>query len=158
MKRWGGQGVEGFSEELPALLVVLVAISLFVASAAQAYATYGSRQAALRERERVESFATMICADEELAWSGRLGMFHIASLSDSNASASFESRYNSTIIGFSYIVTISDQYSTDSWAFASGPGYASGEKVRIARACNLFEPGGFVRPAILEVEAWGMYR
>jgi hypothetical protein len=57
-------------------------------------------------------------------------------------------------MGFEYSVTFSDLSGTDSWNFASGAGQAAGAKVRIARACNLAGGDGFVRPALLTVEAW----
>jgi len=158
MRRWDRRGVGGFTEELPALLVVLVAISLFIASAAQAYASYGSRQAAVRDRERVESFAGQLCSDGEMEWQGRLAVFDAASLSDANASAAFQSRYNASRMGFEYAVTISDLSGNGSWVFSSGSGYVAGAKVRISRACNLAEPDGFVRPALLTIEAWGVGR
>ncbi|MFH0816626.1 MAG: hypothetical protein V1934_07415 [Methanobacteriota archaeon] len=158
MRRWDGKGVGGFAEELPALLVVLVAISLFVASAAQAYASYGSRQSAIRDRERVESFAVQLCAESELTWNGKLAMFEIASLSDSNASDTFHSRYNSSKMGFGYKATFSDLSGADAWIFSSDLEYTGGEKVRIAKACNLVDKGGFVKPALLTVEAWGLGR
>ena len=154
MKLWDRKGIGGFTEELPALLVVLVAIALFVASAAQAYASYGSRQATVRDRERVESFAGQLCVAAELTWHGRLAMFDVASLSDANTSTTFQSLYNSSRMGFEYNVTFSDLSGTDSWNFASGAGYMAGTKVRIARACNLVDPDGFVRPALITVETW----
>ena len=156
MKRWDRKGVGGFAEELPALLVVLVAVSLFVASAAQAYASYGSRQAAIRDRERVAAFAGQLCADGELTWNGRLAMFDIASLSDANASSMVLARYDASRMGFEYKVAISDLSGSGCWNFTSGAGHASAAKVRIARACNLVDHSGVVRPALLTVEAWGM--
>jgi hypothetical protein len=158
MKLWDRSGVGGFTEELPALLVVLVAISLFIASAAQAYASYGSRQAAVRDRERVESFAGQLCSDAELTWHGRLAMFDASSLSNANASKAFHSRYNSSRMSFDYSVTIADLSGSDSWNFSSGSVYIAGAKLRISSACNIADSGGFVRPALLTIEAWGMIR
>ncbi len=154
MKIWNRRGAGGFTEELPALLVVLVALSLFIASAAQARASYMSRRSAIADRERVESFASMVCADETLTWQGRLGMFDAACLADANASSGFQDRHPS--VGFEYRVTVADDSGTARWSCNSSEPPLSGDKIRVSRPCNVVEPDGFVRTGIVYVEGWGM--
>src|SRR5512137_2282869 len=87
MSRWDRRAVGGFSEELPAMLVILIALSIFIAGAAHAFSSWGERKDAVRDRERVATFAGQICAEQNLTWHGRLAMFDMASLSGANTTA-----------------------------------------------------------------------
>jgi hypothetical protein len=156
MRKWERQGVGGFTEELPALLVVLVALSLFIASAAQAQASWSSRQSALRSRERVEAFAGLVLADETMLWHGRLGMFDSARLEDANASLDFLAAHRASVVGFDYRVTVTDASGIPVWSCNTSAPPVSGDKVRASRPCNVVTSEGIAIPAMLHVEGWGL--
>jgi hypothetical protein len=154
MGLWDRRAVGGFSEELPAMLVVLVAVSLFIASAAQAYASWDERQRDAKERERVETFAARLCAEPNLTWHGRLAMFDSARLADANCSAFLRSAYSADALGFEYSVSVSGIDGAEIWRHASAIEPEGASVVRASRACNVVEADGLVRPCLLEVEAW----
>jgi hypothetical protein len=155
MSGWDRRGTGGFLEELPALLVVLIAVSLFIASAAQAYVSHVSRVSDMRDRERVETFAGQLCSDEGLTWWGRLAMFSAASLSNDNITATLLEKYPVQQLGFDYNVSFRDASGQVAWSCASGVEAAGQTTISVQRACNIVGLNGTVFPALMTVRAWG---
>ncbi|MBI5000250.1 MAG: hypothetical protein HZB92_01805 [Euryarchaeota archaeon] len=158
MRFGGNDGVGGFMEELPALLVVLVAISVFVAGVASAYAGYVERSESLARRDRCQAFVQQALSEPSLLHDSRQGLFDwgkVSVLSNSD----FTARFPTERAGFNYSIELrAIGNSTDSLLHArfgfDAPSGAA-QKVAIDAPCNILTPEGRVEPAIMGLVAWG---
>ncbi len=78
-------GIAGFFEDLPALLVVLVGVVVFLLSIAGAYAAYGEYLAQLRFHENAVEFSESVRTYGPLTVNGEEGKFSAGALNDSTA-------------------------------------------------------------------------
>lgn len=158
MKRWGKDGIGDVSEELPALLVVLVALAVFFSGVAQAYSSYVERERTLEMYDRAESLLSSLRSDPALVAEGRVGIFAYATLTDVNSTRRILDTYDSERIGFEFSVRISDTSPEDALSnvtiqdetFPQGA-----ESVVVSSPCNIIDADGFVRPATISLQAWG---
>jgi hypothetical protein len=97
--------IAGAFEELPTLLVVLVAISLFSVSVAHAAASWGESDDYISLQEDCQIFAGMVRASDTLCAEGRTGVYDIGKLQNISQD-DFLEEFNSTLLGFGYRVTI----------------------------------------------------
>jgi hypothetical protein len=97
--------IAGAFEELPTLLVVLVAISLFSVSVAHAAASWGESDDYIKLQEDCQTFAGMVRASDTLCAEGKTGIFDIGKLQNISQE-DFLEEFNSTLFGFGYRVTI----------------------------------------------------
>ena len=100
-----GDAVTGVFEELPALLVVLVGISLFTVSATHSFSEWGGDQEYASLQETCQIFAGMVKTSALLCLEGRSGCFDMAML-ENCSEREFLSTFNSSILEFEYQVTI----------------------------------------------------
>lgn len=98
-------GVAGAFEELPALLVVLVAVSLFTVSVAHAVSSGDDARDRARLQDDCLAFASMVRCSEVLGGSGCSGEFDMARLANASA-VDFAEEFNSTMLGFGYRVVV----------------------------------------------------
>jgi hypothetical protein len=97
--------IAGAFEELPVLLVVLVAISLFSVSVAHAAASWGKSDDYINLQDDCQTFAGMVRASDTLCAEGKTGIFDIGKLQNLSY-GDFLEEFNSTLLGFGYRVTI----------------------------------------------------
>lgn len=105
--RLDGEGISGAFEELPALLVVLVAISLFTVSMAHSYSAYGSNSDRLKLQEDCQDFARMVRNADMLCPDSRSGEFDMIALQNLSTETFLE-EFNPELLGFQYRVTVQD--------------------------------------------------
>ncbi|MFO7618856.1 MAG: hypothetical protein R6W91_04290 [Thermoplasmata archaeon] len=103
-RKWGDDAVAGSFEELPALLVVLVAVSLFSVSVAHSAATWASNDDYCSLLQDCQAFAGMVRESDTLA-AGHSGTYDYCKLANLSA-ADFLEEFNSTMLGFEYQVTV----------------------------------------------------
>jgi hypothetical protein len=161
MRIGGCDGVGGFMEELPALLVVLVAISVFVAGVASAYAGYVERSESLARRDRCQAFVQQALSEPSLLHDSRQGLFDwgkISALSNGN----FTGRFPVERAGFNYSVELKVVGNASASAFNIRFGFdapaGATQKVAIDAPCNILTPEGRAEPAVLSLVAWGFAR
>lgn len=97
--------IAGAFEELPTLLVVLVAISLFSVSVAHAASSWGESDDYTDLQEDCLTFAGMVRASNTLCVQCKTGIFDIGKLQNIS-NEDFMEEFNSTLLGFGYRVTI----------------------------------------------------
>jgi hypothetical protein len=85
MGGWNREGIAGFFEDLPALLVVLVAVAIFILSIAGAYAAYGDYLQQLRFHEQAVEFSESIRTYEFLTYNQEEGKFQADALNETTA-------------------------------------------------------------------------
>ena len=108
MRGWvGGGGISGAFEELPALLVVLVAISLFTVSMAHSYSAYGSNAEYARLQEDCRDFTRMVRGAEIICHDSGPGEFDVVALQNLSTETFLE-EFNPELLGFQYRVTVQD--------------------------------------------------
>lgn len=100
-----GDAVAGVFEELPALLVVLVGISLFMVSAAHSFSEWGGDQDYASLQEDCQTFTAMVKSSDLLCSEGKSGCFDMAML-ENCSEQEFLSTFNSSVLEFEYQVTI----------------------------------------------------
>jgi hypothetical protein len=158
MKSWGKDGVGDVSEELPALLVVLVALAIFISGVAQAYSSYLEREKTLDRNEKIRSFLSTLSSDPALTEEGRIGIFDYAALVDVNSTKHVLDAYSAGKIGFHFSIRISDasrSFRLPNVTFQDEPALEGSETVALSSPCNIIDADGFVRPALIAVNAWG---
>ena len=92
-------------EELPVLLVVLVAISLFSVSVAHAATSWGDTDDYLTLQEDCQTFAGMVRSSETLCVEGKAGVYDFGRLQNISYD-DFLDEFNSSMLGFGYRVSI----------------------------------------------------
>jgi hypothetical protein len=97
--------IAGAFEELPVLLVVLVAISLFSVSVAHAASSWAESDDYLNLQDDCQTFAGMVRASDTLCAEGKTGIYDIGKLQNISQE-DFLEEFNSTLLGFGYRVTI----------------------------------------------------
>jgi hypothetical protein len=105
MERKSREGVAGAFEELPALLVVLVGISLFTVSAAHSFSEWSGDQNYASLQEDCQTFAAMVKSSDLLCSERKSGCFDMAML-ENCSEQEFLSMFNSSALGFDYQMTI----------------------------------------------------
>ena len=159
MPLWPREGVGEFSEDLPALLVVLVAISLFVSGATQAYSSFQEREKAARERERVECFIALLRSDATIIRDGQAGLFDLEALREANSASQILARYSSARVGFDHSLQFEISPIggiTENITFSASQKQEGVESVCLAAPCNFVEASGFVVPGRVSLTAWGL--
>jgi hypothetical protein len=108
-------GGEESLEEVPALLVVVLGLSIFILSIAQAYVAYAVQAEQMRGQELVRQFATSINSYEEITWDWRPGVFDSVKLATLPDEAVLR-EFNPESLGFQYQITVVDvsSYSCES--------------------------------------------
>ncbi|MEW5937982.1 MAG: hypothetical protein AB1665_09250 [Candidatus Thermoplasmatota archaeon] len=153
MRSWSSKGIGGFMEELPALLVVLVALSVFIAGAANAYYAYVDHRESLSRRERCQAFVGQVLSEPGLTAESRNALFDRSKL-EAMSNEEFTARFPSARAGFEYSVEIT----APDAAYTAGFGYSPVEaqtKVVIEAPCNILDEEGIVWPGLLRLTAWG---
>jgi len=94
----------GAIEELPALLVVLIAISLFSVSFAQATTSWNENQDFIVMQKNCQKFSEMVRSSDILCGENSAGIYDFHRVQ--NISSNFFNQYNSSLLGFEYLITI----------------------------------------------------
>jgi hypothetical protein len=158
MPRWGRGGVGGFTEELPAMLVVLVAVSLFVASLATAHSSFVERERWLDRRESVSSVLGLLWSDQELT-EGHAGMYDAMTLADENSTSYVVSILSPAVLGFQYRLEITSLDGKDlNFTVETGQRPTGKPTVVESSPCNILVGQGHVEPGLVRITAWGFVR
>ena len=104
-KTLSDEAVAGAFEELPVLLVVLVAVSLFSVSVAHSAASWGAEDDYSNLQEDCQAFSEMVRSSRTLCLEGRSGIYDYSRLQNMSQSNFFE-EFNSTLLGFEYRVIV----------------------------------------------------
>jgi len=106
LRRYSGEdAIAGAFEELPALLVILIGISLFSVSFAHATTTRDDFYEYQELQEDCLDFAGMVRGSETLCGKNSQGTFDSSRLSNETGQAFIE-EFNSTLMGFEYRVSV----------------------------------------------------
>ena len=92
-------------EELPAIMVVLIAISLFSVSVAHATMSWDDNQDYLTLQENCQTFVGMVRNSDILCGENPAGVYDFASIQNIS-SETFLKEFNSTLLGFEYRISI----------------------------------------------------
>lgn len=98
-------GIAGAFEELPTLMVVLVAVSLFSVSVAHAVLSFDSTEDYSGLREDCLTFSGMVRASETLSDDGKPGVFSHNKLQNLTGE-DFLREFNATSLGIGYRVSV----------------------------------------------------
>jgi hypothetical protein len=104
-KRISDDAFAGSFEELPVILVVLVAISLFSVSLAHASTSRGESDAREKLQQDCLTFSALVRSSEALGAGNSPGTYDMVCLANLSVS-DFLAEFNSTSLGFEYLVTI----------------------------------------------------
>ncbi|MCK5024912.1 MAG: hypothetical protein KAR56_04775 [Thermoplasmata archaeon] len=104
-ERLGEEGTAGPFEELPALMVVLIAISLFSVSVAHATMSRDDNQEYITLQEDCRTFASMVRSSHVLCGENPAGIYNLVHIQNISNEAVLE-EFNSTLLGFEYRITI----------------------------------------------------
>lgn len=97
--------VSGAFEELPTLLVVLVAISLFSVSVAHAAASWGESEDYSRLQGDCATFTELVRGSETLCIEGKSGIYSFGSVQNFSGDSFFE-EFNTSTLNFEYRIFI----------------------------------------------------
>ncbi|MBA3046042.1 MAG: hypothetical protein KKH41_07340 [Candidatus Thermoplasmatota archaeon] len=103
--KWGDDAVAGSFEELPALLVVLIAISLFSVSVAHATMSWDDSDDYVSLQEDCATFAGMVSSSSMLCVEGHPGVYDYSALQNISEAEMLE-EFNTTLFGFEYRISI----------------------------------------------------
>ena len=146
------EAISGAFEELPALLVVLIAISLFSVSFASATSSWADDREYLDLQGDCRTFAGMVRSSEILSGDCDAGLFDIFRIQNVSESA-FLNEFNSTILGFDYRVSIQPIESNDSIKFQTSE-ILEMSNVATYHTCVSVLENGKVTGARLIVSIW----
>ena len=99
------EAIAGAVEELPALMVVLIAISLFSVSFAQATTSWSDNRDYIELQEDCRTFAGMMRSSDALCGNCDAGVFDISNIQNATGPVLFN-EFNSTFLGFEYRVSV----------------------------------------------------
>ena len=155
---WRRDGIGEFSEDLPALLVVLVAVALFVSGAVQAFSSFQERERVLQRRERVGSLLALLRSDPRLTKDNRAGLFAYERLRDVNSTGYVLASYTPARTGFGF--TLSFKITgrgnrTENIIFGLEEEPAGLETVSLSSPCSFACDDEYVMPGLMLVRAWG---
>ncbi|MDO9537676.1 MAG: hypothetical protein Q7J68_05110 [Thermoplasmata archaeon] len=156
MVRVGNDAIAGAFEELPSLLVVLVAISLFSVSVAHASISWNENSDYLALQEDCIVFAGMVRNSKVLGMDGQPGTYDSKVLLNLSEESFFE-EFNSTLLGFGYRVVIncidSDGQSNLNLTIQSSE-IAQATDFATAHTCVNVDMGGKMAAARVAVTIW----
>ncbi len=101
----GEDAISGAFEELPALLVVLIAISLFSVSLAHATMSWDDNQEYNALQEDCQTFARIVRNSNVLCGEKHAGTYDLARIQNISNKAIMDN-FNSTLLGFEYRILI----------------------------------------------------
>ncbi len=101
------RGIAGFFEDIPALIVVVIAIGMFTVIMVHAYAGYVAQQNALRMYEDCREFTQSIRTYDSLIYQSQEGMFDVQKM-ETLTNETLEYDFNRTSLGFDYQILIRD--------------------------------------------------
>lgn len=146
------RGVAGFFEELPLLTIVVVALTLFLASLFTAHGIYFRTLEDLRYRQTAQDFAENIYAHRLLTGGGPGGRFLAPSLSD-DVRVKIEGEFRPEGVGFHYNLTIADVSDyPDALSWTAGEPAAA--EVRLVTKPVLLVDGDLAHAGLLFVRVW----
>lgn len=139
-------------EELPALMVVLIAISLFSVSVAHATMSWDDNQEYVALQEDCQTFAGMVRSSDILCGENPAGIYNLASIQNISNEAVLE-EFNSTLLGFEYRITIQpiDNQTAISFQSAEMPDIL---QVATVHTCVNIVESGRMTAARLIVSIW----
>ncbi len=152
------RGGEEYLEEVPALLVIVLGLSIFILSIAQAHVAYAVQAGNVRNQELSWQFTNAIAAYEELTWDDKNGVFDsvkVCTLPDSTLLREFDP----DVLGFEYRISIMDVsgYPLEhrySYQVGSGQVPVSGDVFTTVRPAVIRHSGGEYHAAHLVVSIW----
>lgn len=155
--RMNDSGIAGAFEELPVLLVVLVAVSLFSVSVAHAAATWGESDGTAQLQDESDAFSEMVRASDTLCIGGSEGVYDFNSL-QIFSEADILDEFNSSVLGFDYRISIqcidpSSGNITLGVEVQTSP-LPSGGPVACTHTCVNVDKGGSVGAARVTVTVW----
>ena len=106
-------------EELPALMVVLIAISLFSVSVAHATMSWDDNQEFITLQEDCQTFSNMVRSSDILCSENSAGVYNLANIQNVSSEALLK-KFNSTLLGFEYRITIQPIDNQTAISFQSG--------------------------------------
>lgn len=101
------EGVAGFFEDLPALIVVIIGFGIFLLSIVNAFVAYQAQQDSFRMHQENKEFAQAIRSYDKLTYNFMEGVFSgdkILDISDET----LESDFNPDALGYDYRLIIND--------------------------------------------------
>jgi hypothetical protein len=148
--------VAGAFEELPALMVVLVAISLFSVSVAHAVNAWSEGAESARLGEDCLAFASMVRSSETLAGPGG-GDIELSRLMNAT-SESFMEEFDPESLGFGYRVTVNCldlETGNSTWTVVLGTGeMPDGASLATVHTCANVLDGEAVGASRIAVTIW----
>lgn len=145
------EGMIGVFEELPALLVVLVAISLFAVSVAHSYSAWGESRDFLQLQEDCQTFAGMVRGSDTLCVQGKDGCYDLARLEELSEDT-FRDEFDPVSLDFEYLVSI--QYQAIDAVTVQSAEMTPGRGVASFSTCVNVEDNGVMSAARLTVSIW----
>ena len=139
-------------EELPALLVVLIAISLFSVSFAHATTSWADDREYLDLQEDCRTFAGMVRSSETFCGDYDTGYFDISRIQNTSWPALLN-EFNSTLLGFHYRVSIQPIGENNSITFQTSEILDISNVATYHTCANILE-NGTVTGARLTVSIW----
>jgi len=139
-------------EELPALLVVLIAISLFTVSVAEATMTWNENQEWEMLQKDCKTFLKLLRCSELLCIPNSPGIFDQAKLSNISTNELAQT-FNTSDLGFEYRISIQTMLNNVSLLFYSSAFPESG-MVCTSHSCVNLDNQGRIGGARLVVSIW----
>ena len=100
-------GVAGFFEDIPTLIVVIIGFGIFLLSMVNAFVAYQAQQNTFRMHQENVEFAQAIRAYDKLTYNDQEGVFlgdKVLAISN----GTMEQDFNSTALGYDYRIMIND--------------------------------------------------
>ena len=139
-------------EELPALMVVLIAISLFSVSMAHATMSWDDNQEYIALQEDCQTFAGMVRSSDTLCGENAAGIYNLARIQNIT-NETFLEEFNSTLLGFEYRIIIQPIDNQTAIAFQSAEMVDILQMATVHTCVNLVE-NGRMTGARLIVNIW----
>lgn len=101
------EGVSGFFEDIPALIVVILGFGIFLASIANAFVTYQAQQDSFRMHEKSLEFTRAIRGYDKLTYNYMEGIFEGKKLLGIS-NETIEEDFNPDRLGYDYRIIVND--------------------------------------------------
>lgn len=148
-------GTVDIFEEVPAILVVIVAIFIFLMTIAEGFVSYSERTEEDRLAQQLESFCDSILSFELLLFDSEMGRFNSFRL-DAEGREKLHDSFRPDMLGFHYNVTIADV-----GLYEEKYDWSAGEEVRestLSRTTSvpviISNAYGQNHPAMMRVTIW----
>jgi hypothetical protein len=150
-------GTADIFEEIPAILVVIVALFIFLMTIAEGFISYSERKEEDRLAQQLDSFCDSVLSFEPLIFASEPGRFDSSKL-DEMGRGRLQDSFSPETLGFHYNITIVDiSLYEEKFNWVAGEEISRSERSRATSVPVIISNGyGQHHPALMGITIWGV--